>query len=253
MKGWRWRQRLEEIDLTTPDGHSVTLRLGMDLAWESEYYLVVDISDGGSRSGQDHSPDLLLNIPHDCITLTLPAHIKRALQLGGYEVHFKRPGEDASDPYHLILSDANLTVDIECSHHLFMDSDGQQGLTFRACVTTSSLRSTQDAAIQPGGRIAYWDAWRPGMRARWGGFGEEGGWYWNLEQKDVTLALPTSTELTLRLSFYLVWTSEYCITVGIVPPLSPQPTTARKNPRPSLSNTNSGNIDSARGGGKRSQ
>ena len=142
MKGWRWRQRLEEIDLTTPDGHSVTLRLGMDLAWESEYYLVVDIGDSGSRSGQGHSPNLLLNIPHDCITLTLPAHIKRALQLGGYEVHFKRPGEDASDPYHLILSDANLTVDIECSHHLFMDSDGQQGLTFRACITTSSLHST---------------------------------------------------------------------------------------------------------------
>ncbi|KAI1792655.1 hypothetical protein LXA43DRAFT_875390, partial [Ganoderma leucocontextum] len=156
----------------------------------------------------------------------LPAHIKRALQTHGYDVHFKGPNQDPSDHYHLTLSDANLTIDIEYSYHLSTGSYGEQGLTFRACVTTLSLQSSQDAATQPGCRIPVeWDAWEDSDIVRYIG-GSRTGWLWNLPQKEVKLALPTDLELTLRLGFYLVWLSEYCITVEVIPPSPLQRTTS---------------------------
>ncbi len=49
-----------------------------------------------------------------------------------------------------------------------------------------------------------------------------------LPQKDVTLALPHGLELTLHLGFYLVWLSEYCLTVEVNPPPPLPRTTSHK-------------------------
>ncbi|KAM5546122.1 hypothetical protein V8D89_000248 [Ganoderma adspersum] len=221
--GWRWRLKRKEVVLTAPDGDSLTVHLGLHLAWKSEYYLAVDIQSGGgscSRAGPNRSHGIqlfdgshrkepsLLGDPHGRIYLTFPAHSARGLRALGYEVAFKRPGEDHSGPYHLTVSDANVAIDVTYSHHLPTASGGQrlEGLTFRACVTTSTFEGPQDAATQPDGQVLEWDAWQPEIR----------GWYWDLPS--VTLTVPSGLPLTLRLGFSLVWLSEYCITVEVISP-----------------------------------
>ena len=56
-----------------------------------------------------------------------------------------------------------------------------------------------------------------------------GGWYWDLPQKDVTLALPSGLPLTLRLGFSLVWLGEYSIMVEVI---SPSPLSGTRSHEP---------------------
>ena len=245
--GWRWRLKRKEVVLTTPGGDSLTVHLGLHLAWKSEYYVAVDISSDGvsrARAGprpyhgiqlfddSDWKQPSLLGDPHGHISLTFPVHSARGLRALGYEVDFKQPREDNSGPYHLTVSDGNLTTDVAFFYHSPTTSDGQQleGLTFRACVTTSTFDGPQDAAIQHKRQIVEWDAWQPEMRTPHGDVQvRPGGWYWDLPQKDVTLALPSGLPLTLRLGFSLVWLGEYSIMVEVI---SPSPLSGTRSHEP---------------------
>ncbi|KAM5546124.1 hypothetical protein V8D89_000250 [Ganoderma adspersum] len=242
--GWNWDGHAKDIYITTPTGNLLVLTLGLEVAWVSEYYLVVGIrhADRYRFGPNDDSADgtlFRMIDPHDRIILTLPGHIKRALQAHGYEVHFQGPDEDHSDPYHLTLSNTNLIIDIVYSHHLSTlagpGSNSPQELTFQARVTTSVLRSSQDAATHPRGQIVDWDTWQPETRYELGYVGERAGWRWILPQKNVKLELPNGLTLTLGLSLYLVWLSEYCITVEVIPPTPFPPIPSPKALRPYLS------------------
>ena len=233
--GWRWRLKRKEVVLTTPGGDSLAVHLGLHLAWKSEYYVAVDISsdeDSRARVGprpyhgiqlfddSDWKQPSLLGDPHGHISLTFPGHSARGLRALGYEVDFKRPHEDISGPYRLTISNANLTIIITYCYHSPTASDGQQleGLIFRACVTTLTRDGPQDA-IQPNGQVVVWNAWQSEMRTPQGDAQvRPGGWYWDLPQKEVTLAVPSGLPMTLRLGFSLVWLGEYCVTFEVVSP-----------------------------------
>ena len=243
--GWHWCLARKEIGVITLTGASLRLCLGLDLAWHSEYYLVVNIEDGNDFS----RTNLLVDRPRNLVTLTLPSHIKRALQADGYDVHFERQGEDRSNPYHLRLSDArvDVVIDIMFSHHLSTGSDGRSRLFLQACVAAPSLCSSRDAAARSSGQIAVdWEGHGSESRIWMGRVWEPGGWYWDPQPRDITLALPNGARLALRLGFYLVWPSEYCLTIEVNPPTLLPParttpvlpqTTLREGYRPSVSST----------------
>ncbi|KAI1792660.1 hypothetical protein LXA43DRAFT_887087 [Ganoderma leucocontextum] len=65
---WRWTQEQRRVSLTTPTGDSLTLRLGLDLAWRSEYYLLVNIEHGGVSSGFRGEPMLVAMRCRTCWT-----------------------------------------------------------------------------------------------------------------------------------------------------------------------------------------
>ena len=231
-----WCLGVQQVTLNTPTGDLLTLRLGVDLAWQSEYYLFIDIGDNGSATAlheSDHLNELdeddyyMLHESHRILTLTLPEHVKCALQAQGYKVSFEGSCEQHLNPCHLTLdlSDALFAIDIKYSHHISTGADGKQRLTFRACVRDVSSRTRDgvvgaDAgpAIQDDSLIIDWDAWQPETRYDWGTVREREGWRWDLPEKDVKLTDPTGLEIILRLGFHLVWLGEYCLTVEVNPP-----------------------------------
>ncbi|KAI1788939.1 hypothetical protein LXA43DRAFT_604924 [Ganoderma leucocontextum] len=210
---WLWSHEQMQVGLTTPAGESLILHLGLDLAWQSEYYLLVDIERNATPSfrNQPHDrygdlPDDSLDGPCRSITLTLPGQVKRALQAHGYEVHFKGFNEDGHpyrpNRYLLTLSSASLTIEIEYTHNRSADPvSGEEGSTLRACVRVFSSRSRSSVET----RILEWDPWDPTKPV----------WCWNLPRKDVEFRLATGQRLTLHLGFYLVWFPEYCLTVDV--------------------------------------
>ncbi|KAM5546115.1 hypothetical protein V8D89_000241 [Ganoderma adspersum] len=210
-----WYLDSQQQTLNTPNGDLLTLRLGLDLAWQSEYYLLVDVDRRcGSSLQEPDAPDdvdeddyYMLRDPHSSVTLTLPEHARRALQAQGYDVRFKGSYEHLPYSCRLTLSDANITIEIQYFHELSTSFDGKQGLTFRACVKAGDGQTV----------VVDWDAWRPESRHSWGIIKESEGWYWDLPRKDVELVAPTGLELTLRLGFNLVWLGEYCLTVEVNP------------------------------------
>ena len=166
---WSWWLGKRKVGLVTPTGDSLTLELGLDLAWRSsEYYLFVSIErhpdgDPSFRPGLriDNSPRFFLRDPHSSVRLTFPGHVRRALQAQGYTVHFDGRNERCPDHYHLTPSDPNLTIDVECSRHLSTASDETQRLTFRACVKVRSSPGSQDGtrpATQDNGQLVEWNA-----------------------------------------------------------------------------------------------
>ncbi|KAM5545417.1 hypothetical protein V8D89_001030 [Ganoderma adspersum] len=235
-QGWRWSQRRRRVDLALPTGGFLSLYLGLDLAWRSEYYLVIDIERNGDsfpaladvNLKDDEEPwlPLMLREPHGSVNLVLPGHVKRALLEQGYHVHFEGPNENHPHPYHLTLSDAVLTIDIEYSYRLSTGPDGQQGLTFQALAKalSSQTLSQEVAGIPtPDGscdKIVTWDARNHATRrVRFqDATSIEEGWRWNLPIEPFEFTLPTGVKLTLRLGFYLVWLGEYCLTVEVIPP-----------------------------------
>ena len=234
-QGWRWSQTRRRINLALPTGGSMSLYLGLDLAWRSEYYLVVDIEREGDyfnpapayddEDNEDRWMPLLLREPHGSVNLVLPGHVEQALLEQGYHVHFEGPNENHPHPYHLTLSDTVLTIDIEYSYDFSTRGDGQQGLTFQAFAKAlSSQTLSQEVpgiATLDGGydQIVTWDARNHAtrrVRFRDAPSIEEG-WRWNLPIELVEFTLPTGVKLTLRLGFYLVWLGEYCLTVEVNP------------------------------------
>ena len=130
--------RDNHVILLTPIGKPLTLHLGFDLAYQSEYHLRVNIEPstsrfespalsrlpGVNRHWNDH---YTLPLAHRSIDLTLPGHIMRALQTQGYEVRFEGPrsdgGGESGDPIRrhiLTLSHipAGISIVIEYSHRL---------------------------------------------------------------------------------------------------------------------------------------
>ena len=146
--GWTWSHAPEKIYLASPTGEALSVTLGLDMAWTSEYYLVVDIQRAEkyncwSNFMYNHThdwPGHRLSDSCESISLILPGHTKHSLQERGYKVHFRGPNEDHSDPsYHLTLSDAKLMIGIKYSHYLSTGSNGRQELTFKACVDITNL------------------------------------------------------------------------------------------------------------------
>ena len=252
--GWRWSLEGKQVVLATPTGESLTLHLGFDLAWQSEYYLRIDIEPETSGlklldDGQVDNPYLTLNGVHGSVSLTLPGHVKRALQTAGYQVHSEGLNGENNPPCHrlsLFQADAAFTMVIEYFHFLTTDppelepdsgesahpeldsglptsstSDNlladfkadrqsQQKLTFQACVTVASACGPQCAQVAAReGELETTVDWD----AR---HPKLGGWRRHLPKKDIPLNLPTGAPLTLRLGFNLVWYSEYCLTVDIL-------------------------------------
>ncbi|PIL28755.1 hypothetical protein GSI_08799 [Ganoderma sinense ZZ0214-1] len=249
--GWRWSHEHKKIGFTAPTGELLTLSLGLDLAWVSEYYLVVDIEHLGECSPQIeriepsvHDMPFRLVDPHyDTISLKLPRHTKCALQAHGYEARFEGPNDDHSNLYHLTLSDVegDLEINIGYSYSLSRDLNGRQGLAFRACITTPLvLQSSQGPAPQPECQTVNWDAWHVETSSSGGDIDKQGGWHWKLPDEDVKLSLPNGLELTLRLGLYLIWLSEYCITIEVIPPKPLSQTTSHKSLGSSGESTESG-------------
>ncbi|PIL28814.1 hypothetical protein GSI_08859 [Ganoderma sinense ZZ0214-1] len=232
----KWTHEHRRIGLTTSAGNFLTLRLGLDLAWQSEYYLLVDIEHEGLSLHGEHQPDgrheqgrdcILDGFFHSNITLTLPGHVKRSLREQGYHVEFSvvNAHEDHPDRYVLTLSDANLTIAIEYTPLISQPIDEygnqEQRLTFRTCAKVLSLCRVRDDTTsathdQDVGQTMEWEEGKLWLRKR---FFDRSGcqWHWILPQKDVRLTTPTGLELTLRLGFYLVWLGQYCVTVELNP------------------------------------
>ena len=228
-RGWDWSQPRRVVRFTTTTGDLVIVRLGLDLAWLSEYYLLVDIEHNEVSSLQGELPPdsrrkretyYMLHHPHSSIALTLPGHVKRNLQERGYShIKFETPSVDHPNQFLLTLSEGCLTIAIGYSYHISTIQNGNQELTFRACTKVLSQGTRIDAPLatelEHDCQIMEWDAWQNKYRDTT--LSHPAGWYWNLPWKDVTLITPTGLELTLRLGFYLVWLGEYCITVEVNP------------------------------------
>ena len=240
---WQWCLQRKHVSLTTPNGEVLTLHLGLDLAWQSEYYLLVDIQRSGNPSilrrvsNPTHPPAVDLPDLLDCldhgVSLTLPGHVERALQEQGFGVRFRRAAKDDLHSCRLTLSRGNqVTVGIDFSNHLVSrlgddrDFSGNQlqELTFRACVKLSSSSQSghpNDASHTASPiEVMEWVAWRSvdklnPIRQRILKLRGRRRWY--LPCRDVQLTLPSGLELTLRLGLYLVWPPEYCLIVQVVP------------------------------------
>ncbi len=217
---WKWRLEKKHVVLATPTGASLTLHLGFDLGWQSEYYLHVDIEPGTSDRFKPPETWNLDGI-HESVSLTLPGHVKRALQTDGYEVRFEALDvDDEGNParHRLTLSkaDPGFAIVIDYSHNLttpYAREPPRQDLTFQARVKVLPSSSVQDhtpVAPQTDSTTMDWNARDPDSRM----------WCPHLPGKDITLVLPTGRRLTLRLGFYLVWYSEYCVTAEILKPRS---------------------------------
>ncbi|PIL25312.1 hypothetical protein GSI_13201 [Ganoderma sinense ZZ0214-1] len=130
---WGGFLKAKHVILTTPTGELLTLHLGFELLWQSECYLHIDIEPGTSRQFQPHleyhylpvGQLLTLDRAHQSISLTLPGHIKRALQLQGYQALFEGldGGGDSVESairHRLTLTHnhASAMIIIEYSHHL---------------------------------------------------------------------------------------------------------------------------------------
>ena len=267
---WRWNLEEKHVTLAlAPTGNSLTLQLGFDFAWQSEYYLHVDIEPGGAATSQPpeppsnghhgESPDALY-WAHKSMSLTLPGHVRGSLQAQGYQVRFEEldEGGETGDPIRYLLTLSHtvhpgVTTSIEYSYRLITrypepdsglsmlwhelaypfllaepQSDSalstpiaktpfkrcEQELTFQASVQTSPPRNIQGDTPSQGavqGDIMTtrvdWDA----NHEIWHG------WRRHLPKKVITLTLPTGDQFILSLGFYLVWFSEYCLTVEITP------------------------------------
>ena len=94
--GWTWSHGPEKIYLASPVGEALSVTLGLDMAWTSEYYLVVDIQRAEkyncwSNFMYNHThdqPGHRLSNSCESISLILPGHTKHSLQERGYKVHF---------------------------------------------------------------------------------------------------------------------------------------------------------------------
>ena len=200
--GWRWALDEQQVTLTTPSGSPLALRLGADLMWPSEYSLRVDVLQEGNdprlpslpRAKQDQ-----LYAPHRTLKLVLPGHIKCMLQLRGYDVQWRVQGEEARSSYCLTLSRSNLTISIQYSQSLgfTMRADAsEEKLTLRADVKCTLVRRRGNKEIV---HTLDWEVKQP--------------WKPELPMKQVTLSLATGCEVVVRLGFYLLWYSEYCLVV----------------------------------------
>ena len=215
---WQWNHEQIQVQLIAPTGEFLILHLGLDLAWQSEYYLLIDIERNASPYPRYRSPDcyddlggdpLRLDGPCSSINLTLPGQVKRALEAQGYGVRFDRlNGSDHLDHYHLTLSSANLTIaiDIRYPHTLTTDlipEDSEQGTTLQARITTLFSRNRYPAET----KTLEWDPWHATE-----------GWRWELPTKHVEFVATrwTGQRLTVGLGFSLVWFSEYCLNIEVV-------------------------------------
>nr|VWO96236.1 DNA gyrase subunit A (EC [Ganoderma boninense] len=132
----KWSLEKKSVVLDTPRGTLLTLRLGLDLAWNSEYYLNIDIEPDTAIPGpremwptqyDNLGNDVgLLNWAHNGIGLMLHGDDRYALQAQGYQVHFDAvpKGEESDNGvYHrLTLSRVNIvTITVEYSHSLTTD------------------------------------------------------------------------------------------------------------------------------------
>ncbi len=208
---WKWKLGTNHVALITPAGESLVLRLGLDLAWQSEYSLKIDIVDeecSFHRAPTSTTEDLAkmrqFTRSHGCINLTIPGHVKRTLQLQGYDVLFL--AED--DPNHpsLRLTNANLhfAITIDYSHELSSTADeGSQTLKLRARVKMTSSVYNNERADQDLCPVVVWKDTN--------GYG----WDLHLDHKEVPFTSPTGGELTLRLGFTFMWYSEYCLDVEV--------------------------------------
>lgn len=210
---WRWSHEQMQVCLTTPNGKFITFLLGLDLAWQSEYYLLVSMEH--STSPSSFQPRNLyggfqdeLDEPRCTISLTLPGHVKHALQERGYDVHFEGSNEGHLGRYHLLLSSSCLTIDIQYVHDLSTvtnPTSEEQRSTLRASITVSSPRM-RGSPVDPETRILDWDPWELTQA-----------WRWDLPKRDAEFALANGQKLTLRLGFYLAWPPEYCLTIEFNP------------------------------------
>ncbi|KAM5540586.1 hypothetical protein V8D89_005617 [Ganoderma adspersum] len=208
---WRWSHEQMQVCLNTPTGEFITLHLGLDLAWQSEYYLLVSMGHSSGPSSfqpRDLYGDFLdeLDEPQPCgtISFTLPGQVKRALQADGYKVDLEASNEGHPDCYSLSLSSSSLTISIKYSHHLSTDPVfEEQRSAWRACITVLTSSPTIQGSPT---RILDWDLWKPTK-----------GWRWDLPKRDAEFTLATGQELTLRLGFYLAWLPEYCLTIEVNP------------------------------------
>ncbi|PIL36600.1 hypothetical protein GSI_00289 [Ganoderma sinense ZZ0214-1] len=219
---WRWNHKQMQVCLVAPTGEVLTLHLGLDRAWQSEYYLYVGVERNASPSSLGHfrhlDGDLSDQLDGPCCTinLTLPGQVERSLRGCGYEVHFEGPSESHPGRYHLTLSSSSLTIEIEYFHDLSIDPVSEvQESTLRTCITLSSPRvrtSPADSDSNLETRVLEWDPWEPTQ-----------GWRWNLPKRDAEFTLTTGQKLTLCLGFYLAWPPEYCLAIEVSPlsPLSP--------------------------------
>ena len=151
---WRdsWTKTLENknVVLTTPTGQLLTLHLGFDLAWQSEYHLRVNIESEPGHSTQTsqypRKPKRLypawaatranptLTLAHRSVDLTLPGHVRHALHDQGYQVRFEKldtgRGGESSDPVRHLLTfshiTAGITIVIEYSHCLQVVMDSRK-------------------------------------------------------------------------------------------------------------------------------
>ncbi|PIL25332.1 hypothetical protein GSI_13221 [Ganoderma sinense ZZ0214-1] len=253
------------VVLTTPSGDSLTLQLGFDLAWLYENSLHIDITPGppalqpldlSSTLNQIscYNEDFMPGWAHKGISLTLPAHVNRALQAQGFQVRFERlEGRGVSgDPIHHLLTLSHtragfdivikyfhdLTTDYpdpdsnpnDPRYHLLLaepqlDSDHPL-LTSPATASVKRCRQelTFKASVQMFASRSVQIGDAPSRLAvhddvttaevNWQ---SSGPWDWHLGRKDITFTLPTGHQLILRLGFDLVWYSEYFPTVEINP------------------------------------
>ncbi|PIL25319.1 hypothetical protein GSI_13208 [Ganoderma sinense ZZ0214-1] len=125
---WNLSLGSKDIVLTTPSGDSLALQLGFDLAWFYEYYLHIDIMPAPSAlqppdlsstptriSRYNEQPTYLVGWAHRGISLTLPAHVSRALQAQGFQVLFER------------LEGGGASGDSDHIHHLLTLSHSRAG------------------------------------------------------------------------------------------------------------------------------
>ncbi len=218
-----WSLREQDVVLATPTGNFLTLRLAFDFAWQSEFYLHVDIEP--RTSDRSNKPPAIWDLDgmHESVSLTLPGRVKRTLQTDGYEVRFEALDvDDEGNParHRLTLSkvDPSFAIIIDYSHNLSTYRHQLQELTFQACVEVLPPHGVQDhtpVAPQSDSATMDWNAKDP--------HGDSRMWRPHLPGKDITLVLPTGRRLTLRLGFYLVWYSGYCVTVEILKPTRRDP------------------------------
>ena len=215
--GWRWTLDEQCITLNTSSGIPLTLRLGADMNWHSEYSLRVDVVQEGNYPHLPEPPRAeraRLPTPHTALKLTLPGHVKRVLQLQGYDVQLQGPtdGLDAGNPLHfLTLSRTNTSISIQFSYVLHPPDvigaddphgldDHKQTLSLRADVKCTLAR---EHGVSTGNKDAVrtltWEDKLP--------------WKQELPTKQITLPLATGGQVVLRLGFYFLWYSEYCLVV----------------------------------------
>ena len=210
VRGWKWTLGEQRFTLCTPSGAALTLCLGADLMWPSEYSLRLDVlrEEGCSQPlSRPRGKQVELSALQRALKLTLPGHVKHALRLQGYDVQWTVPvgGWDATNVYRLTLSRNDIIISIQYAYalHPYRRYDPERGgdkVTFRANVECASAR--QYGASKEAKEVVHTLIWK-----------DERPWKLELAAKHITLPLATGGDVVLSLSFYFVWYSEYCLMV----------------------------------------